>query len=125
MSPRATPSGSAAGSSNKRSRASHELERLYMDEGAARILNEMAKRGTNRRSTAATSPVAPPAAAVLPKPKPSPKRPPKAKLATDEQQQQPKKTKPKKKSTSPMTNGVDKDSKGPLNQWKAVQVINV
>ena len=36
---------------NKRSCISHEVKRLYQDEGAARILNEMGRRSTKRRST--------------------------------------------------------------------------
>ena len=74
-------------SQKKRSRTNHELKRLYQDEGAARILNEMAHSGTKRRSTsnqANQHQQAPPAAAVLPS-KPSPKRPPKPSLSTDEQ----------------------------------------
>lgn len=81
----ATAGGSA--SLNERSRISHEVKRLYQDEGAARILNEMGRRGTKRRSTfnqtnqhhQASQAVV----VLVSKPKPRPKRLPRMLSGTD------------------------------------------
>lgn len=107
-----------AASSNKRSRASRELENLYIDEGAERILSEMARRGSNRRPIKNPNiPSLPLPSAKVAKPrKSSPRRhPPRPKL--DEAK------KSKLKKVSPVTNGVrEGEGKGYIDQWQAVKV---
>jgi len=108
----ATPSVAPA-AMNKRTRTSRELENLYIDEGAGRILSEMASRGTNRRPTKNPNVAlnAPPSAPARSSPKTRMSREVKKNVT--------------KKKTSPTIGGKEIEGKGHLDQWKAVKVCRL